>query len=202
MHTRELFDEDAEAVDLPDAILTFHRTYFSAQDAGRLAAELLATTRWRQDRFTIYGRSVLIPRLNAWYGDPGRVYRYSGITLDPLAWTAPLREIRERLAATTGVQFNSVLLNLYRDGRDSVAWHADDERELGPEPLIASVSLGASRTFQLRRKDDRSRRHAIELTDGSMLLMSGSTQAHWMHQVPKTTRPVGPRLNLTFRSII
>jgi alkylated DNA repair dioxygenase AlkB len=186
---------------LPDAEITYLPGFFPAPERDCLSDALLATTAWRQDSFRVYGRETPIPRLNAWYGDPGRVYTYSRITLEPLAWTAPLSAVRARLQAATGQTFNSVLLNLYRDGRDSVAWHADDEPELGPEPFIASVSFGATRTFQLRSRLDRTRRHSLALEDGSVLLMSGPTQRHWMHQVPKTSRLVGPRLNLTFRTV-
>jgi alkylated DNA repair dioxygenase AlkB len=190
-----------QVIDLPGAELVYHEGFFSPQDCGRLLEDLLATTEWRQDTFSIYGRRVLIPRLNAWYGDAGCTYTYSRIAMEPLAWTAPLREVKARVESELGVAFNSVLMNLYRGGRDGVAWHADDEPELGPEPLLASVSFGATRSFQLRSKADRGIRHTLALEDGSVLVMGGATQRHWVHQVPKTARPVGRRLNLTFRTV-
>ena len=137
-----------------------------------------------------------IPRLTAWHGAAG--YVYSGIRLTPAAWTPPLLELKALAERLAGERFNSVLLNLYRDGRDSVSWHADNEPGLGRDPVIASLSLGAVRRFQLkhRRLDERL---ALDLPHGSCLIMAGATQHHWLHQLPKTTRPVGPRINLTFR---
>ena len=142
------------------------------------------------------------PRLNAWYGDPGCRYGYSGTRFEPLPWTETLTDIKERLTATLGVAFNSMLANRYRDGRDSVAWHSDDEPELGRNPVIASVSLGATRRFTLKHKSRRDIRPlAVDLTHGSLLVMSGPTQHQWLHQIAKTTRIVGERINLTFRYI-
>ena len=164
--------------------------------------ELLETLAWQQSRIHIHGQEHAIPRLNAWYGDPGCRYGYSGTRFEPLAWTETLTHIRERLTATLDVTFNSMLANRYRDGRDSVAWHSDDEPELGRNPVIASVSLGATRRFTLKHKSRRDIRPlAVDLTHGSLLVMSGPTQHHWLHQVAKTTRIVGERINLTFRYI-
>lgn len=164
--------------------------------------ELLETLAWQQSRIRMYGQEHAIPRLNAWYGDPGCRYGYSGTRFEPLPWTETLTHIRERLTATLGVAFNSMLANCYRDGRDSVAWHSDDEPELGRNPVIASVSLGATRRFTLKHKSRRDIRPlAVDLTHGSLLVMSGPTQHHWLHQVAKTTRIVDERINLTFRYI-
>ena len=164
--------------------------------------ELLETLAWQQSRIHIHGQEHAIPRLNAWYGDPGCRYGYSGTRFEPLPWTETLTDIKERLTATLGVAFNSMLANRYRDGRDSVAWHSDDEPELGRNPVIASVSLGATRRFTLKHKSRRDIRPlAVDLTHGSLLVMSGPTQHHWLHQVAKTTRIVGERINLTFRYI-
>lgn len=175
--------------------------FFPSPDRDRLLDDLVETTAWRQETFKIYGKVIPIPRLSAWYGDPGKAYTYSNITMEPLPWSPPLREIRQAVEAATGAAFNSVLVNLYRDGRDGVAWHSDDEPELGPAPVIASVSFGATRTFQLRRKADKADRLQLDLPHGSLLVMRGATQHNWHHQVPKTSRPVGPRVNLTFRLI-
>jgi alkylated DNA repair dioxygenase AlkB len=151
----------------------------------------------------MFGRSVPVPRLISWHGDPGCRYRYSGQTYDPAPWTPGLTCVRAALAARTGLAFNAVLANYYRDGRDSVGWHSDDERELGPardDVAIASVSLGATRRFVLRHRESGERRE-FELADRTLLVMRGRTQQSWRHALPKTAARVGPRLNLTFRII-
>ena len=135
-------------------------------------------------------------------GDPGTTYTYSGLRLDPDPWSPPVLELRAVASEAAGCEFNSVLLNRYRSGRDALAWHADDEPELGPEPTIASVSLGASRRFRLRRRDDHATSIGLDLPGGSVLVMAGATQRDWEHCVPRTARPVGERLNLTFRRIV
>ena len=175
--------------------------------ADRALAELLAAEWWRQDEIVMFGKRMPVPRLQAWFGDPGSNYSYSGIALDPLPWTPLLAEVRDRCSELAGVEFDSVLCNLYRDGRDGVDWHADDERELGPEPVIASVTLGAARPFQFKRKDGRplddgSTRLEILPQHGDVVVMRGLTQALWLHRIPKTKRPVDPRINLTFRRIV
>ncbi len=167
-----------------------------AATADRLLEELAAAIDWRQETATIMGRRVPIPRLTAWHGEAG--YVYSGIRMPPVPWNAPLLELKAVAEACAGQAFNSVLLNLYRDGRDSVSWHADNEPGLGRNPAIASLSLGAVRRFQLKHRQSGAR-VAIDLAHGSCLVMAGATQHHWLHQLPKTARPVGPRLNLTFR---
>jgi alkylated DNA repair dioxygenase AlkB len=167
-----------------------------ARDEDRLLDDLASSIAWRQETATIMGRRVPIPRLTAWHGEAG--YVYSGIAMAPAAWTRPLLELKRCAEAHAGQTFNSVLLNLYRDGRDSVGWHADNERGLGRNPVIASLSLGATRRFQLKHRGNGAR-VALDLTHGSCLVMGGATQHHWLHQLPKTARPVGPRINLTFR---
>ena len=190
-----------ERFDVPDADVVFAPEFFGRADSNRLLAALDETTTWRQERVTMYGRTLPIPRLTAWHGDPGTTYTYSEIAMEPEPWTEPLLEIKAAVEQEAGGTFNSVLLNLYRDGNDSVAWHSDDEPELGVEPLIASVSLGATRSFQLRHQVDETQRIEVELTHGSLLVMRGPTQRCWKHQVPKTALDVGPRFNLTFRTI-
>ena len=167
-------------------------------DALRLFDQLMALTPWRQEIATLMGRRVPIPRLTAWHGAAG--YVYSGIKMPPAPWNPPLLEIKRVAEACAGQAFNSVLLNLYRDGRDSVSWHADNEAGLGRDPMIASVSLGATRRFQMKHRG-REARVALDLPAGSCLVMAGATQHHWLHQVPKTSSAVGPRINLTFRAM-
>jgi alkylated DNA repair dioxygenase AlkB len=169
-----------------------------AADADRLLDALLAAIDWRQEIATIMGRRMPIPRLTAWHGEAG--YVYSGIRMSPMPWNAPLLELKAAAEACAGQAFNSVLLNLYRDGRDSVSWHADNEPGLGRNPVIASLSLGATRRFQVKHRGS-GERVAIDLAHGSCVVMAGATQHHWLHQLPKTARPVGPRINLTFRSM-
>ena len=155
---------------------------------------------WEQTQIRMAGKLIRIPRLNAWYGDRHANYRYSGTRFQALPWIAPLIRIRELIEQRCERRFNSVLANLYRNGRDSVAWHADDEPELGMDPYIASLSLGQVRRFQLKQRRDKSvSRIDIDLPDNSLLLMGGSLQHHWIHQLPKTGKIVGPRINLTFR---
>jgi alkylated DNA repair dioxygenase AlkB len=165
---------------------------------SEVMARLVAETGWRAETVTVFGKRHLQPRLTAWHGDAA--YTYSGLTLTPLPFTPLLQQIRAGVESATGHRFNSVLLNYYRDGRDSMGMHSDDEPELGSTPAIASLSLGATRTFILRHK--RSRQTArIDLPDGSLLLMRGTLQQNWLHGINKTVRPIGPRLNLTFRYI-
>ena len=160
---------------------------------------LLMETPWREESVVVYGKRHLQPRLTAWYGDAS--YTYSGLRLEPLPWTALLLEIRAAVESACGQRFNSVLLNRYRNERDSMGMHSDDEPELGSDPVIASLSYGATRTFILRHKRDK-RTVRLPLEDGSLLLMSGQLQRNWLHGINKSTRPLGERLNLTFRYIV
>jgi alkylated DNA repair dioxygenase AlkB len=181
-----------------DGLVRLFEGALGAADGRRLFEQLMAATAGRQEIATVMGRRVPIPRLTAWHGEAG--YVYSGIRLTPSPWNPPLLELKAVAEACAGQAFNSVLLNLYRDGRDSVSWHADNEPGLGRDPVIASISLGAVRRFQMRHRGS-SRRVSLDLPPGSCLVMAGSTQHHWLHQVPKTARPVGPRINLTFRAM-
>ena len=189
-------------MDLPEADVVFYPNFFPAAEVDQLLQQLIETTAWRQDTMKIYGKVTPLPRLTAWYGDPGARYIYSGIVNDPLPWTAALSEIKKLVEEISGVAFNGVLLNRYRTGKDSMGWHSDDEPEFGPNPVIASVSFGGTRNFQFRHKRRKELKASIELTHGSLLIMRGGTQENWQHQIPKTAKPVQERLNLTFRRII
>jgi alkylated DNA repair dioxygenase AlkB len=185
---------------LPQADLLFDPAFLLPADADKLLAELRAEVAWEQRNIRIFGQEVPQPRLTAWYGDPAARYTYSGLTWEPLPWLPALLSVRQRLENATQTSYNSVLLNYYRDGRDSMGWHADDEPELGPAPAIASLSLGATRRFRLRPRAGQAHPSlSLDLPTGSLLLMRGPTQQHWQHALPKTARPIGPRLNLTFR---
>ena len=181
--------------------LTLDPQFLAPAAADALLAALLApgAVAWAQHHIRLFGQLVPEPRRTAWVGEPGAAYAYSGVRREPAPWPAALIAVRAALETTTGARFNSALLNLYRDGRDSMGWHADDEPELGPAPVIASLSLGAERRFRLRRRADHTDARALLLTPGSLLLMHGDLQTHWLHAIPKTARPVGARLNLTFR---
>jgi alkylated DNA repair dioxygenase AlkB len=191
----------SSGLDLPGLDVAFYPGFFSPEESDRLQEFLYATTGWRQETIERDDLTIPLPRLTAWYGDPGRTYTYSSITMWPQPWTEPLLEIKRRIEPTSGAAFNSVLLNLYRDGRDGVAWHTDNEPELGETPVIGSVSFGDTRTFVLRHKKTKDLRVELELTHGSYLIMRGTTQRLYQHQVPRTERPVGPRINATFRWI-
>jgi alkylated DNA repair dioxygenase AlkB len=161
-------------------------------------ARLLDETDWRHESVLVYGKRHLQPRLTAWHGEAG--YTYSGLHLAPLPMTPLLAQLRSAVEAATGHRYNSVLLNYYRDGADSMGMHSDDEPELGPHPAIASLSYGATRTFILRHKRSK-RTLKFDLADGNLLLMAGTLQQNWLHGINKTAKPTGPRLNLTFRYI-
>lgn len=193
---------DSASLDMEDADVALYRGFLQTADADRLFASLTANLDWRQKQIRMFGKWVTMPRLTAWYGDPDANYTYSGLTETPLPWTVELLEIRGHLTLTTGFTFNSVLANLYRDGADSMGWHSDDERELGPKPVIASVSLGACRRFVFRHRTRPERTIALELPHGSLLLMAGNTQRFWKHQLPKSTTVSAPRINLTYRTIV
>ena len=195
---------------LPDADIIFYPSFLDEQESvylegetasHRLLTELIQTIDWRQDWITVYGRSMPQPRLTAWYSDSDKSYTYSGITMMPTPWTPILLDLKTKVESVSGVMFNSVLLNLYRDGSDSMGWHSDDESELRQNPVIGSLSLGGTRRFMLRHRFEKALKHQLELTSGSFLLMQKTTQHYWQHQVPKTKRPVPPRINLTFRVI-
>jgi alkylated DNA repair dioxygenase AlkB len=174
---------------------------FAPSEAGRLFDELRGQVRWQQEQILVFGQRRLVPRLVAWHGDAGASYVYSGTEHHPEPWTPALERIRDRVSALTGAGFNAVLLNLYRDGRDGMGWHADDEPELGRNPVIASVSLGATRRFCLRHRRRKGLKLDLPLPHGSLLCMSGATQHHWLHALPKTRLPVAERINLTFRLV-
>jgi alkylated DNA repair dioxygenase AlkB len=209
--------------------LLLDEAWLPAGEAARLFLALVAETPWRQEEVIIAGRAVMQPRLTAWYGDAGAAYTYSGLTVHPLPWTATLAALRARVERDSGHAFNSVLLNHYRDGQDAMGMHADDEKELGKNPVIASVSLGGTRRFVMKYRkrgparslrptagkaapktversppgpDDPPADVELRLGSGSLLVMAGTTQHYWKHGVPRQGGDVGPRINLTFRRIL
>ena len=188
-------------IELPDADLDYRPGWLGVAAAARLFATLRDAVPWEVHRIRLFGREHASPRLSCWIGDPAAVYRYSGTRFAPHPWLPELAALRERLCAELGAPFNSVLANLYRDGRDAMGWHSDDEPELGPAPVIASVSLGTPRRFVLKHRRDPALRYALVLEPGSLLVMAGATQRHWKHALPRTAKPVGARINLTFRQV-
>jgi len=192
-----------QRLDIEDAdIAIVDRVALPAPDDALLET-IIAETPWRAESITLFGKKVLQPRLIAWYGDPDQAYSYSGIALLPLPWTPTLAALRAMVQAIAAEPLNSVLLNHYRDQRDSVGLHSDAEPELGPTPTIATLSLGATRTLVLKHRHRAEHPPVrIELPSGSLLLMRGRTQQFWKHAIPKERRPCGPRVSLTFRRIL
>lgn len=189
------------APQLPGAELRLLPGWLPRDDADALLATLMGDIAWETHRIRLFGREVDSPRLSCWIGDADAVYRYSGTRFEPHPWTPELQALRARLQRETGARFNSVLANLYRDGRDAMGWHSDDEPELGARPLIASVSLGGERRFLLKHRRQPQHRLALPLPHGSLLLMGGDTQRDYRHALPRTARPVAARINLTFRLV-
>ena len=186
---------------LKDANLWFCKEFLPDREASEILDTLIESTEWTQPVIQFGAKSVPSPRLSAWYGDEKAVYTYSGLRNVPAPWTPALQKVRFQLEEAIGGQFNSVLLNYYRSGQDSMGWHRDNERELGPEPLIASVSLGESRRFLMQHVKDKNLRWKIELCHGSALVMMGQTQKLWRHCLPKSKTRNKPRVNLTFRRV-
>jgi len=197
----DLLDElESENLPMPDADVKFWRHVDLGLDSERLLQQLIDDSVWRQEKITVYGKPYLQPRLSAWHGDLS--YSYSGIRLEPLPWTTTLLEIRHRVENLVEHEFNSVLLNYYRDQKDKMGMHSDDEAELGPQPVIASLSLGETRTLLFRhrsRKDLKTLK--LALPSASLLLMRGDTQKHWRHGINAEKHSCGPRINLTFRAV-
>ena len=197
-----LFKSEPINLELPDSEIIYFPNFFDKTEADSFFKELMENTFWQQDKITVYGKTHLQPRLTALYGNEGKPYSYSNIKMQPHNWTVLLQKIKFYVEEIAKVNFTTVLLNQYRNGIDSNGWHADDEKELGENPVIASVSFGAERAFQLKHNTDKNFKKSIILEHGSLLLMKGTTQHFWKHQIPKTAKPVGCRINLTFREII
>ncbi|UTW13955.1 alpha-ketoglutarate-dependent dioxygenase AlkB family protein [Marinobacterium rhizophilum] len=192
----------SEYISHKDAQLVLHRQFITAAEAAHLLGRLSREIDWREDRIRLFGREHAIPRLQQFQGETGLQYRYSGLQLQARPWHPLIAALLARIATLEPTPFNCVLLNLYRDGSDSMGWHSDDEPELGPDPVIASLSLGQPRRFVLRHRQDPGQpKLELTLENGSLLLMRGSTQHFWQHALPRTRRPCAPRLNLTFRRI-
>ena len=216
--------ENQENIILEDAQMVFVQQFFTPSVSNQILDVLINDIAWQQGKITLFGKKVLEPRLSAWYGDAGKTYTYSGKKQEPLAWNEPLLMIKTSIEnylqrpslnsffqketpsvpSLSGFRasiFNSVLCNFYRNGNDSMGWHQDNEPELGRNPVIASVNFGESRRLLFRRKEDKTVKHELLLTHGSLLIMGGAMQHHWQHAVPKEPKRTHRRINLTFRHI-
>jgi alkylated DNA repair dioxygenase AlkB len=195
--------DEGQHIELPDGEVTFYDAVDLGGDPAEVFADLYREIAWHEEDITLFGKRYRQPRLLAWYGDAMASYSYSGKRYTPRPWIPGLEALRERIAALTGASFNSVLANLYRDQNDSMGLHADDEPELGAQPVIASLSLGEERVFRLKHRTRRELKPLrLPLPSGSVLVLRGDTQRHWKHEVPKSRQPCGPRINLTFRLVI
>lgn len=190
-----------ERVALPGADVRLAPNWLAQDEADRLMERLQLAIPWERHRITLFGRQIDSPRVSCWIGDPGATYTYSRTRFEPRPWPPALAALRDRLGDALDYRFNSVLVNWYRDGRDSMGWHSDDEPELGPAPVIASLSLGQPRAFAFRGRGDPATGARILLPHGSLLVMRGATQALYRHALPGTRRAVAGRINLTFRYV-
>lgn len=194
-------DIEFQKFDLPDCDISYMTNFIELEQANWLFKSLETNIPWQQDDIKVFGKTYAQPRLTSLHSSEGKSYSYSNITMNSKPFTHELNELKKKLFVLTQIKFNACLLNLYRNGQDSNGWHSDDEKELGTNPVIASISLGEERSFQLRHKFDSSLKHKLVLKHGSLLLMKGTTQHYWQHQVPKTKKQIEKRINLTFRVI-
>lgn len=196
----DLFDANENLLPYGGKVFLYS-DFFSKEKSERFYSELKTYVPWKQEPIRIFGKEVMQPRLTAWYADEGKTYTYSGITMNGLSWTKALLEIKETVESFCGLNFNSALLNYYRDGNDSMGWHRDNEKELGEDPAIASVSFGASRTLKFRNYTNKKDQISLELHHGSLLTMLGETNHLWEHALPKTKKIHSGRINITFRFV-
>lgn len=195
------FDSEPIKLNLPDASVDYFPRFFDNEEANALFIQLKNETLWQQDDIKIFGKVYKQPRLTSLYGDLDKSYSYSNIEMKPNPWSPILNDLKSKIESQTNSSFTTVLLNLYRDGKDSNGWHADNEKELGHRPIIASLSLGCERIFQMKHNTLPNLKHSLLLEHGSLLIMKGDTQHYWKHQIPKTSKNIQERINLTFREI-
>jgi alkylated DNA repair dioxygenase AlkB len=202
MEQLSFFAEGGQSKGLPKELLEYRPELFNQTVSDYLLQKFITEAPWKQTVQKMYDKEVITPRLMAWYGDPGTDYSATGKVSNPNPWTPELLMIKEKVEPIAGVKFNSVLLNYYRDDNDSVAWHSDRESVLGKNPVIASVSFGQVRSFDIRSKTDHSEKYSVRLEHGSFLLMKGGLQENWEHRIAKSTKSMKARVNLTFRVVI
>lgn len=198
----DLFSAEKQFFHLPNAELIYFPNFFSLQESDTYFNQIKSKTNWQQDDITVFGKTYQQPRLTALFGDTEQPYRYSNITMYPQPFTSTLKSIKDKVEHCSECKFNTLLINLYRDGNDSNGWHADNEKELGKNPIIASVSFGEARAFHFKHRTIKEQRHQLILEHGSLLLMKGEMQHFWLHQVAKTKKKIKPRINLTFRNLV
>ncbi|RIA10368.1 alkylated DNA repair dioxygenase AlkB [Flavobacteriaceae bacterium MAR_2010_72] len=196
-----LISNEKKHLILPDAEVIYIPGFYSSEKARHYFNILKTSVNWQQDDIKIFGKTYKQPRLTALHSNNGQTYSYSNIVMTPEVFTTELIEIKKDVEAVSKQNFTTVLLNLYRDGNDSNGWHADNEKELGKNPVIASLSLGEARWFHFKHRTISDQKYKLLLESGSLLIMKGSMQHHWLHQIPKTKKVVGERMNLTFRTI-
>ncbi len=198
----DLFPNEKIVLNLPDAVFEYYPNFFNTEKADELFKKLIEETHWQQDNISIFGKTHLQPRLTALYGNEGKPYSYSNIVMHPHQWNSLLTFIKEKIEETCNYSFTTVLINRYRNEKDSNGWHADNEKELGRNPIIASVSFGEERIFQLKHNTNKDAKLSLTLKHGSLLLMKEGSQIHYKHQIPKATKTKKERINLTFRRIL
>jgi alkylated DNA repair dioxygenase AlkB len=196
-----LFPTEKIIFNLPNAEIEYYPSFFDVEKSDLYFKKLQSEIPWQQDDITVFGKTHPQPRLTALFGNEGKPYSYSNIIMHPHKWNIILTHIKEEIEMVCDAKFTTVLLNYYRNGKDSNGWHADNEKELGNNPTIASVSFGAERIFHLKHNFIAEAKQKINLQHGSLLIMQGETQHYWKHQIPKTSKEIGPRINLTFRII-
>lgn len=196
-----LFQSEPIIFNVPDAEIIYYPHFFNKKEADILFDQLTSDIPWQQDDIRVFGKTHPQPRLTSLFGNEGKSYSYSNIKMQPHPWNPLLQKIKLQVESVSGTNFTTVLLNQYRDGKDSNGWHSDNEKELGTNPIIASVSFGTERVFQLKHNTISNLKQNILLEHGSLLLMKGTTQHFWKHQIPKTSKTIGSRINLTFRVI-
>ena len=196
-----LFSQEKITFNIPDADIEYYPNFFESNRADEFFEKLKNEIPWQQDNITVFGKTHPQPRLTALFGNEGKPYSYSNIVMQPNTWNPLLLFIKNEIEEICQENFTTVLLNYYRDGKDSNGWHADNEKELGRNPVIVSVSFGSERSFHLQHNTIKEQKLKINLEHGSLLIMKGTTQHYWKHQIPKTAKEIGPRINLTFRII-
>ena len=202
MEQLSFFAEAGQSRGLPKELLEYHPGFIDTQVSDQLLTQFITQTPWKQSTQKMWDKEYLTPRLTSWHGDIGTDYSVSGKISNPNPWTPKLLMLKEKVEAVAGIKFNIVLLNYYRDGNDSVAWHSDRESVLGKNPIIASVSFGQVRSFDIRNKANHQEHYSVKLEHGSFLLMKAGLQEHWEHRVAKSTKHMMARVNLTFRMVI
>ncbi|BAO76696.1 alpha-ketoglutarate-dependent dioxygenase AlkB family protein [Winogradskyella sp. PG-2] len=198
----DLFSQKKQQFNLPNAELIYIPNFFTKEEADLYFKIIETKTNWQHDDITIFGKTHKQPRLTALFGDSNQPYGYSNITMHPKPFSKTLQIIKAKVEDLSIIKFNTLLINLYRDGNDSNGWHADNEKELGENPVIASVSFGEVRPFHFKHRKIKEERYKLNLEHGSLLIMKGEMQKYWLHQIAKTKRHIQPRINLTFRKLI